>query len=124
MEAKTKDQIQFILDRIKYKDWELRLLEKGDGFLVQAKFWAKDIISGEFELQFCRKFYVSPYACTSEIVRCVHLAIQQAELHEMNEQFMFDDVAIFDPHTDLQQVAKAFKIGYIIKESRTPKPNK
>lgn len=121
----TKDEIQLILNCIEYKPgWNLRLLDKGDGYLVQVTFLAKDIHTQEDEMQYCRKYYVSPHSCRSEIIRGVHQAIQQAELHEMNETFKYNGVAIFDPHTDLDLVASLFVTGHIQTESRTPKPTK
>lgn len=116
---KTKENIQTILDKIQYKDWKFRLLEKGDGFLIQATFIAEDIHSKIIEEQFCRKFYVSSHSCDNEIVRTVYLAVQQAEMHELDENFKYLGKAIFDPHLNMERLAQS--IDDIGIEAREPK---
>jgi len=119
---KTKKEIQEIVDLISYKDWKFRLLDKADGHLFQVTFFAKDIHSGEVEEQFCRKFYVSPHSCVSEIIRTAYLAVQQAEMHELDENFKFNNTALFDPHLDLVNLSELIAIGQVGTDERLPKP--
>lgn len=116
---KTRQDVLDIVNRIVYKDWKFRLQDKGDGWLIQATFLAPDIHTGADETQYCRKFYISSHACDSEIIRTAYLAIQQAEAHEMNEQFKFDNVAIFDPHLNYKNLAA--NIDTIGIEAREPR---
>lgn len=107
---KTFSEIQEVLSRIEYKKepkWMIRLLEKGDGFLVQFIFLEKDLTSDSIELetQFCRKWYVSPYSTDSEIIGTIYKAIQAAELHEIAERFRYNDKMIFNPHMDYVELA-------------------
>lgn len=107
--AKTKNQIQTIIDLVGYDKptWKVRLLEKGDGFLVQYTFMEKDLTSSSSELeeQHCRKWYVSPYMTESEIVTTLYKAIVAAEMHEVNERFTYKGSRIFDPHMNLSALA-------------------
>ncbi len=45
-----------------------------------------------------RKWMLSYYMTDTEIVRTAHKAIEAAVLHEMNEKFLYKNVAVCDPH--------------------------
>lgn len=48
-----------------------------------------------------RKWLLSPHMTDSEIVQTALKAVLTAAEHEIREQFLFQDKAIFDPHYDL-----------------------
>lgn len=116
----TTSDIKNILRKIKYKDWQLRIIEKGeDVVLLQWIFYAVDNdnpSATELEPQFCRKWYISLYSTDSEIIRSAYLAVQQAEMHELSENFTFEGARLFDPHIDLI----ALKDANIGQDSREP----
>lgn len=101
----TLSRVKEIIDRIRYKDWEFLVMEKGDGFLIQATFMGIDVETGKVELQKCRKWYVSPHSCDSEIVRSVFLAVRQAEEHELCENFIYKGQQVYNPHLDMDMMA-------------------
>jgi len=106
--AKSLDQIKEILGKVIYKDWELRVIDKHDDtVLCQWIFWAADINSTNTndQKQSCRKWYISLYSTDSEVIRTAYLAAIQAEMHEINENFLYDGVRLFDPHTDLVELS-------------------
>ena len=108
----NKEQIEDILKGVKYKDWTLRVIEKtADAILCQWIFYAIDNDDTELTkppvAQHCRKWYVSCYSTVSEVIRTAHLAVQQAELHEINENFTYNNVRLFDPHMDLVALGNA-----------------
>lgn len=116
---KTFEEIKTVIDNIKYKDWNINLLIKAHNFyLLQVTFMAYDFTTDKVELQKCRKFYVSPFMEESEIIRTAYLAIQQAEFHELDENFKYKDIAIFDPHLNLNHVRSCIYYESIEKETR------
>lgn len=98
---KTREDIAAILALVKYKSWDFSLMPKGDGFLLQALFVAPCERTGLDCIQHCRKWYVSPFACKSEIVCTAFKAVQAAEDHELRERFLYRGRAIFNPHVDV-----------------------
>lgn len=98
----TFDEIKAIVGQCSYLDWEFRVLEKGDGFLVQVRFHAPDSFKpgAEPTLQSCRKWYVSSHASKDEVVRTCWKAIEAAVLHEAQEAFKYRGVPIYNPHLD------------------------
>ena len=122
----TKYQIEYILKGVKYKDWTLRVIEKTvDAILCQWIFYAIDNDNpGTKEIlpQHCRKWYVSCYSTVSEVIRTAHLAVQQAELHEINENFTYNNVRLFDPHMDLVELSNA-GLNQDVRIEKTKKEN-
>lgn len=103
-ERKSFDEVQSILGDIHFMDWNLRLLEKGDGFLIQWVFMDIDIDnpSGPMVPQHCRKWYVSPYSTTTEIVETAWKAAWVAMLHETKEKFTYKGRRVYSPHFDVE----------------------
>ena len=101
----TLDSVQKIVSLVKYKDWAFLVMDKADGFLIQATFNGLDVDTGKVELQKCRKWYVSAHSCDSEIVRSMFLAVRQAEEHELCENFNYRGQQVYNPHLDMDSMA-------------------
>lgn len=110
-EAKSIEEIQSIVDRVKYKSWLFHLSLRGyapgaglDGDVcLQVMFYAPDNANKvQPVLQKGRKFLISRYSCTTEIVETCWAAVQRAELHEMMKKFTYRGVDIFNNHRDVE----------------------
>jgi hypothetical protein len=102
----TKSQLEQIVQDVTLPvGWIVRILNKGDGFLLQIVFTAKDTDSGEFVEQRCRKWYVSSHSTVTEIVRTLYKAGKAALEHEFSETFKYKDIAIFHPHRSVDDMA-------------------
>ncbi len=107
--AKSLAEITQIVDQITYKRWQFRLIEKGDGFLLQAKWYGRDSedwASGPLWEQISRKWYISPYACEREIVDTAWALVERAENHESRELFRYHGEAIFNRHIKPEALVK------------------
>lgn len=108
-EKKTYEEIQDLLAKVKYKNWELRVIEKTEeSILCQWIFHAKDNDHPEteqLERQACRKWYISRFSTESEIIRTAYKAVKEAEAHEVDENFTFAGIRLYDPHVDLLELA-------------------
>jgi len=93
-----------LLGKVRYKDWEFRVLTKGDGFLLQPKFYDK--VHG---FQSCRKWYLSSYMTKSEVIQTAFKAVLSAEEHEVREAFTYDNQTIFSPHFDVDDRVEAMR---------------
>lgn len=97
------EEFKEILSKIKYKNWELIPLSYDDCFVLQWAFYEKDVTQPkdlEMYNQKCRKWFISKHSTPTEIIRTAWLAVQQAEIHEASESFTYNDVRLFDPHTN------------------------
>lgn len=76
--------------------------EHGNGRLyLQIQFDDIDNVTGEGGYRaYCRKWYLSPYMTTQEIVRTCWLAYHGAVMHEAQEKFKYKGKMIYGPHVD------------------------
>jgi hypothetical protein len=99
----SKEQIEGILGRIKFQDRTFRLLEKGDGFLLQMQYMEPDVnIPGsEPVLQSTRKWYISPYMSPTEIVETAWACVCRSQMHVASEHFTYKGHRVYSQHFDL-----------------------
>lgn len=99
---RTIKNVNAIISNIKFKPprWGggFRVLEKGDGFLLQLRFNALDVTTNTKTLQSCRKWYISAHATETEIVETAFKACRAAVEHELCEHFLFQGRRIYSPH--------------------------
>jgi hypothetical protein len=111
--AMTRTQLSSIVSKITYRNWDFRIHDKGDGFLIQAVWMAPDANTGKMELQKGRKWYVSSHACEGEIIRTIYKIVEAAEIHEMQEHFKYCGQKIFNPHLHPEDLALLIAGGWI-----------
>jgi hypothetical protein len=85
---------------------------------VKWTFEAPDLHTGEPELQHCRKWQLSYYMTSSEVVRTVWKAALAAEEHEAAEAFTYKGARIYHPHADLEALADAVNAGDVGEDYR------
>jgi hypothetical protein len=118
------DNVKALIDKIdlgKLLDsWHFRVLEKGDGFLLQLRFIAHDTETGEYGvLQSCRKWYVSPYSTSTEVVETAFKACRMAVEHELRESFRYEEQAVYSPHFSIEDRVEMCRLGTLDRRKRT-----
>lgn len=116
----TIENIERIVSEISFKDWTIKVgqYECKTPYL-QVLFYDADRITGEKELQRCRKWILSYHMVDSEVIRTAFKAIETAMLHEVQEEFKYKGVRIFNPHLDLDELVDSIKnkeVGISIRE--------
>lgn len=109
MARKTKTEIEEIVKRISFMDRTFRVLEKGDGFLLQLSYYEPDIETGKLELQRARKWYVSPWMTETEIVETAFAACRRSMDHVLKEHFTYRGERVYSPHFDINARLKMCK---------------
>lgn len=103
------EQIERIVDRIDYLDWtisvELVNQDPEGPIYLQVSFDAWDEATKKYHVQHGRKWLISRYSTTSEIVQTALKAILAAQEHEVREAFRYKGKAIFGPHFDVDDLA-------------------
>lgn len=102
----TIENLNSIVNDIKYKNWTFRTGEMGNGFFLQLKFDMPDLITSNVEEQSGRKWYISKFMTKSEIVQTAFKACLTAEEHECREQFKYKQEQIFCPHFSVDELAE------------------
>jgi len=96
--AKSRDEIEAILEKVKYEDRLFALLKKGDGYLLQLSYYERCVETGRVELQKSRKHFISPFMTESEIVETAFLCAQRSSEHVLREHFTYAGERIYSPH--------------------------
>lgn len=101
--ARTRQEIQEIVDRVQFMDRSFRLLEKGDGFLLQMEYMEPDVNKPGSPpvLQRTRKWYISPFMTESEIVETAWACACRSQLHVAGEHFTYKGRRIYSQHFDV-----------------------
>lgn len=105
--AKGRAKIQEILDGIGIspdlypEGTTFRLLDKGEGFLLQLVYPEADIYSGHVEQQNARKWYISPFATETEIVESAYTAVLRSLRHRLGEAFTYQGRRVYSPHLSI-----------------------
>jgi hypothetical protein len=102
----NKNDIQDILDKISYKNWNIRLGENNGYYFLQCIFMAPDNYTGELSEQRCRKWQLSCYMTPSEVVRTAYKAVLAAQEHEVGEHFRYKNELIYCPHFDVEALVE------------------
>lgn len=113
--ARSTDELGlYITTHIKFLDWAFVIRDDDGGRpYLQIQFMAPDADDPDSRpiVQKCRKWFLSPYMTDTELVRTAHKAVRAAIEHECDENFKFDGLPIFSPHTDVLSLWNARILG-------------
>lgn len=105
----TKD-IDNILSDVKFEffglNFKFRVMEKGDGFLIQLMCYMKCNETHTWCWQKGGKYYISSYAINDEIILTAWKACQDFIIHEARETFFYKNQTIFQPHYSVDELAE------------------
>lgn len=101
---KTLADIKAIISRVSFMDRTFRVLEKGDGFLLQLQYYEADVENptGPPLLQRARKWYISPWMTETEIVETAFAACRRSMDHMLKEHFTYQGQRVYSPHFDIK----------------------
>ena len=86
---------------IQYKDWIFHISMDGPHPILQLE------MPGGMK---SRKWLLSPHMTEGEFVQTCLKAVLTAEEHEAREKFLYDGMAVFGPHIDLEALVDAAQI--------------
>jgi hypothetical protein len=100
----TRKDVEEIVSQVKFMDRTFRLLDKGDGWLLQMQYMEPDVDKPGSEpvLQSTRKWYVSPFMTPSEVVETAWACVIRSMCHVASEHFTFRGRKVYYQHLDVQ----------------------
>lgn len=96
----TATEMRELLRTVTYLDYVFEI-EEGERLYLQAHYVEDDIVTGNPERQFTRKWYVSHEATKSEIVQTAFKCCIASAEHRTRESFKYRGRRIFGPHFDI-----------------------
>lgn len=114
---KNVNELRELINKVKYKDWDIVLRYNDDKPYIQIQFDAPDSFTKVVERQYCRKWTLSYYMTDSEVIRTAYKAVEAAVIHEMQEDFRFMEEPIFRPHYDVYKLLELSRSNAIDKRT-------
>jgi len=102
MQRKSLTEVQTIVKNVAFMDRKFRVLEKGDGFVLQLEYMEADITTGKVEKQRARKWYVSAFSTETEIVETAFKACRVSMDHVLKEHFTYEVQRVYSPHFNVR----------------------
>ncbi|NOS72036.1 MAG: hypothetical protein HOP33_19175 [Verrucomicrobia bacterium] len=104
-------EMRAIVCAIEFRNYHFDVIEIvcGGPRILRARFMAKDIVTGEPEEQFTRKWLLSEHMTRSEIVATALKCVLTSEEHEAREDFLYRGQRIFGPHLDVEELVEFTK---------------
>lgn len=87
--------------------FDVLVMEKGDGFLIQLQAMIPDNNTRKISLQKGGKYYVSSHAILEEVVGTIWKALQDFLIHEAREGFLYKRRRIYGSHFDINTLYAA-----------------
>jgi hypothetical protein len=112
-----------VLDDVKFRDWNFRVIWSAGRWYMQIVFMAPDtaaipsepgVSNVEFQPQHGRKWLLSPEMTDGEVVQTAFKAVMCAIEHEVREEFTYKDAPIFGPHFDIETLVEICQRGLVI----------
>ena len=110
IEPSLAEKTLLILKDVQCDEYTFVCTTKPDGcvFLL-AEYYEQCIVTKKVEKQKTRKWYISPYATTSEIVQTAFKCILTSMEHRTREMFLYKGKRIFGPHYDVDKLHELCK---------------
>ena len=113
----TLTQLKKLLNKIIFRHHTWRTGRMGDGFYLQLRFHAPDTETGIEGWHHGGKFYVSRHVAFNELLRTAHKAVISAVLHEADEDFKVNGLAVYHPHISVPALIEAARNGHEYRKS-------
>lgn len=78
----------------------------GDRLYIQVEYSADCTNTGVEQKWKGRKYYLSDHMTDDEIVKTCYVAFEQAVKHEVMEAFKVDNIILFNPHLNFEELLK------------------
>lgn len=99
------------LSQVNYPGYTFTVRKGHGGVFLQATYFDADVYTLTRELQYTRKWLLSPQMTNSEVVQTAFKCALTSAEHRVREWFTYKDKAIFGPHFDVDDLARLEQKG-------------
>ena len=122
MRPKSQKQLAAIVARVEYhrsdtETWRLVVSQTNDVPYVQVH--AREFRQDGVVEWSGRKWQLSRFMTTTEVINTCFKAIQSADEHELREKVLVDNQPIYSPHTSVNQLVRAWAGRKLTPDVRT-----
>jgi hypothetical protein len=105
----TLNELRAVLAEIRFYDYEFYVHEDSDFGYLQATYMEADIVTGEPERQYTRKWKLSMHMTKSEFVQTAFKCCITSMEHRTREHFRYKGAAVFGPHFNVDALVDLCK---------------
>lgn len=105
--VKFMGRARAVINDVTFANYTFHVREAHGGIILQATFPAPCQRTGLVDIQFTRKWLLSPEMTDSEIVGTAMLCVLTSVEHEAREEFEYQGRAIYGPHQRLEVLGTA-----------------
>jgi hypothetical protein len=110
------EEMRELVQTITYPDYNFEVTEDSRGSVyLRATYLEADIVTKKPELQYTRRWLLSPAMVKSEIVQTVFKCVMTSAEHRVREHFKYRGARVFGPHLDvdaLVEICEAKRLDY------------
>lgn len=99
-----KADFKRVLDEVRYKSYTFLLRFDDTRPYLQVEFVGVCSETKKEQMQYGRKWFLSPFMTKSEVVQTALKAVLTAEEHEAREHFLYRGKPIFGPHFNVDHL--------------------
>lgn len=96
-----QDELIQILKQVEFEDYEFHFENRGDHFVLFAKYRELDIVTHTETWQTTRKWFISRFVSKSEFVQTAFKLCITSMEHRTREAFKYKGKRVFGPHFDV-----------------------
>lgn len=97
------EQARAIVQECQFPDYTFVVnISRTGAVYLQATYLEADTLTGNVELQYTRRWFLSPEMSKSEIVSTAFKCVLTSMEHKTREWFTWRDRAIYQPHYDVE----------------------
>ena len=99
------EKAKSIVDECSFPDYIFKVdVSRTGAVYLQATYMEPDTTTGDMELQYTRRWFLSPEMSRSEIVSTAFKCAITSMEHRTREWFLYNGKAIYQPHYDVDKL--------------------
>ncbi len=105
------ERVSLWLQYVEFAGYGFRVYEAYAGVVLQAMYMDADTYTGKPELQWTRKWPISPEMTESEVIQTAFKCVLTSMEHRAREGFKYHGARVFGPHFDVQDLVRLCQDG-------------
>jgi hypothetical protein len=95
-----------VISECSFQDYEFQVQESPTtgAVYLQARYNEPDTVTGNVEIQYTRRWFLSPEMSRSEIVSTAFKCVLTSMEHRTREWFLYKNRAVYQPHYDVDSL--------------------
>lgn len=104
-------RVKNLAANVNFPDYVFKVKDSHGGVHLHAEYMDHDIYTNVYEMQYTRKWKLTPAMTDSEIIQTMFKCCLTSYEHRCREAFKYKGARVFGPHFDVEDLVKLCKDG-------------